>query len=63
MLNSTNLNKKQTTQNRGRLVEGEVELQDKQGALSEELALTKRERENDALVDTNSLLEKNTSKR
>lgn len=58
MLNSMNLNKKQTTPYRGRLVEGEVELQDKQGALSEELALMKKERENDALVDTNSLLER-----
>lgn len=35
-----------------------VELQDKQGALKEELALTKRERENNGLDNTGNLLEK-----
>lgn len=58
MLYSKNSNKKQTTQYRGQLAEIEVELQGKQGALSEDLALTKRERENDVLDDTSSLLER-----
>lgn len=58
MLDSKNSSKKQTTQYRGRLAEVEVELQGKHGALSEELALTKRERENDVLDDTSSLLER-----
>ena len=58
MLHSKNPNKKQTTQNRGRLVEEGVELRGKQGALSGRLALTKRERENNALNDTSSLLER-----
>ncbi len=35
-----------------------MELQDKQGALKEELALTKRERENNGLDNTGNLLEK-----
>jgi Retron-type reverse transcriptase len=39
-------------------VEVGVELQDKQGALKEELALTKRERENNGLDNTGNLLEK-----
>lgn len=58
LINSENQNKKQTTQYRGRLVEVEVELQDKQGALNENLAFTKRERENDELDDTSNLLDK-----
>ena len=58
MLNSGNPNKKQTTRNRGHLVEAGVELQDKQGALSDGMALTKRERENSAPDDTSGLLEK-----
>ncbi|TCS78372.1 group II intron reverse transcriptase/maturase [Tepidibacillus fermentans] len=58
MLYSKNQDKEQTTQNRGHLVEVEVELRGKQGALSEDLALTKRERENDVLDDTSSLLER-----
>lgn len=58
MLNSKNQIKKQTTQYRGRLVEVEVELQDKQGALGEDLAFTKRERENDGLDDTINLLDR-----
>jgi len=56
LLHSKNQIKKQTTQSRGHLVEVEVELRGKQGALTEDLALTKRERENDGLVDTSSLL-------
>lgn len=55
MLYSKNQIKKQTIQSRGHLVEVEVELRDKQGALAEDLAITKRERENDGLVDTSSL--------
>jgi len=39
-------------------VEVEVELQGKQEALSEDLALTERERENNVLEDTSSLLER-----
>ncbi len=58
MLHSKNPNKKQTTQNRGHLVEVGVELRGKQGALSDKLALTKRERENNVLGDTSSLLDK-----
>ncbi|WP_373897786.1 group II intron reverse transcriptase/maturase [Haloimpatiens sp. FM7315] len=58
MNNSKKLQRKQTTQYRGHLVEVEVELQDKQGALSNDLALTKRERENNVLGDTNNLLER-----
>lgn len=58
MLHSMNLNKKQTTQNRGHLVEVGVEIRGKQGAFSDKLALTKRERENNVLVDTSSLLDK-----
>ncbi len=58
MLNPRNQMKKQTTRNRGRLVEIGVELQGKQGALTEELALTKRERENGVLGDTSSLLDR-----
>lgn len=37
-------------------MEVEVELQGKQGAVSNDLALTKRERENDVFEDTNNLL-------
>jgi group II intron reverse transcriptase/maturase len=51
-------NKKQTTQNRGHLVEVGVELRVKQGALSVDLASAKGERENNALNDTSSLLER-----
>ena len=58
MLYSMNSNKKQTTLNRGHHVEVEVELQGKQGALLEDLALTKRERENNVLDDTSRLLER-----
>jgi len=58
LLDSMNSNKKQTTQNRGHLVEVEVELQGKRGALSEDLALIKKERENNVLEDTSSLLER-----
>lgn len=39
-------------------MEVEVELRGKQGALTDDLALTKGERENDGLVDTSSLLER-----
>lgn len=39
-------------------MEIEVELQDKQGALSNNLALAKRERENNVIVDTSNLLDK-----
>jgi group II intron reverse transcriptase/maturase len=53
-----NPNKKQTTQYRGHLAEVEVELRGKQGALSEDLASTKRERENDASDDASRLLDK-----
>ena len=55
--NSNKLQGKQTTQYRGRLVEGEVELQDKRGAQSNNLALAKRERENNVIDDTDNLLE------
>ena len=58
LINSKNQNKKQTTQYRGRLVEVEVELQGKQGALNENLAFTKRERENEELDDTSNLLDR-----
>lgn len=56
--NSNKLQRKQTTQQRGRLVEVEVELQGKQGALSDNLMLTKRERENNVFEDTNNLLDR-----
>lgn len=39
-------------------MEVEVELRDRQGALEEELALAKGERENNELADTNNLLER-----
>ncbi len=58
MLYSKKPNKKQTTQNRGHLVEVGVELRVKQGALSVDLASAKGERENNALNDTSSLLER-----
>lgn len=57
MNNSNKLQGKQTTQYRGRLVEGEVELQDKRGAQSNNLELTKGERENNVIDDTDNLLE------
>ncbi|AWZ49093.1 RNA-directed DNA polymerase [Clostridiaceae bacterium 14S0207] len=57
MNNSNKLQGKQTTQYRGRLAEGEVELQDKRGARSNNLALAKRERENNVIDDTDNLLE------
>jgi len=56
--NSSKLQGKQTTQYRGRLVEVEVELRGKQGAQSKNLALAKRERENNVVEDTNNLLER-----
>jgi RNA-directed DNA polymerase len=58
LLYSKKPNKKQTTQNRGHLVEVGVELRVKQGALSVDLASAKGERENNALNDTSSLLER-----
>lgn len=58
LVNSKYQNKKQTTQYRGHLVEVEVELQDKQGALNENLAFTKRERENNESDDTSNLLDR-----
>ncbi|QPW61395.1 group II intron reverse transcriptase/maturase [Clostridium botulinum] len=58
MNNSNKLQRKQTTQYRGRLVEVEVELQGKRGAQSNNLALAKGERENNVVDDTNNLLEK-----
>lgn len=58
LLHSKNQNEKQTTRYRGHLVEVGVEIRGKQGALMKDLALTKRERENDGLDDTSSLLDK-----
>ncbi|QXM06791.1 group II intron reverse transcriptase/maturase [Crassaminicella indica] len=58
MSNSNKLLRKQTTQNRGHLVEVEVELREKQGMPSKSLALAKGERENNVIVDTNNLLER-----
>lgn len=58
MNNSNYLQRKQTTQYGGRLVEVEVELQGKQGALSKSLGLPKRERENDVIDESNSLLDR-----
>ncbi|EPY2274947.1 group II intron reverse transcriptase/maturase [Clostridium sporogenes] len=58
MNNSNKLQRKQITQYRGRLVEVEVEIRGKQGAQSNNLALAKRERENNVLEDTNNLLER-----
>lgn len=58
LINSKNRNKKQTTQYGGHLAEVEVELQGKQGALNEDLAFTKRERENNELDDTSNLLDR-----
>lgn len=58
MSNSNKLQRKQTTQYRGHLAEVEVELQGMQGALSNSLALTKRERENNVFEDTNNLLDR-----
>ncbi|NFO99284.1 group II intron reverse transcriptase/maturase, partial [Clostridium botulinum] len=52
MNNSNKLQRKQTTQYRGRLVEVEVELQGKRGAQSNNLALAKGERENNVVDDT-----------
>ncbi|WP_347457993.1 reverse transcriptase domain-containing protein, partial [Clostridium botulinum] len=56
--NSNKVQRKQTTQYRGRLVEVEVELQGKRGAQSNNLALAKGERENNVVDDANNLLEK-----
>ncbi|WP_423236491.1 hypothetical protein [Clostridium massiliodielmoense] len=56
MNNSNKLQGKQTTQYRGHLVEREVELQVKPGTQSNDLALAKRERENNVVDDTNNLL-------
>lgn len=58
MSNSNNLRKKQITQYRGHLAEVEVELRGKQVTLSKDLALAKRERENNVLEDTSDLLER-----
>ncbi|MFD3156323.1 group II intron reverse transcriptase/maturase [Haloimpatiens sp. FM7330] len=58
MSNSNKLQRKQTTQYRGHLAEVEVEIRGKQGAQSKNLVLSKRERENDVLGDTNNLLER-----
>lgn len=58
MKNTNSLQRKQTTLNRGRLVEVEVELQDKREVLSKEMSFEKRERENDEIVDTSNLLER-----
>lgn len=58
MNNLSKLQRKQTTQYGGRLVEVEVELQGKQGALSNNLALSKGERENNVVDDTSNLLDR-----
>lgn len=58
MNNLSKLQRKQTTQYRGRPVEVEVELQGKQGALSNDLALSERERENNVIDDTSNLLDR-----
>ena len=50
--------RKQTTKYLGRLEEVEVELRGNQGALSDVLGTSKRERENDELTDTSDLLVK-----
>ncbi|WP_461615738.1 hypothetical protein [Clostridium sp. Marseille-QA1073] len=51
MSNSNKLQRKQTAQYRGHLMEVEVELQGKQGAQSNNLVLAKRERENNIVDD------------
>jgi RNA-directed DNA polymerase len=56
--NLNKLQRKQTTQYRGQLVEVEVELQGKLVALSKNLALTKGERENNVFEDANNLLDR-----
>lgn len=56
--NSNKLQRKQTTQYRGRLVEVGVELRGKQRALRKSLALAKGERENNVVDDTSNLIEK-----
>ena len=58
MENSNKLQRKQTTQYGGHFAEVGVEARGKQGALSNDLALTKRERVNDVLDDTSNLLER-----
>lgn len=50
--------RKQTTKYLGRLEEVEVELLDNQGALSDGRGISERERENDELTDTGSLLDR-----
>jgi len=50
--------RKQTTKYLGRLEEVEVELLGNQGALSDVLGNSKRERENDELTETSDLLDK-----
>ncbi|QUH26528.1 hypothetical protein HZR23_12905 [Serpentinicella alkaliphila] len=50
--------RKQTTKYIGRLEQVEVELRGNQGALSDVLGNSKRERENDGLVDTSDLLDR-----
>jgi group II intron reverse transcriptase/maturase len=56
-MNSNKLQRRQTTKYIGRLEEVEVELRDNQGASSNLMGKTKRERENGELVDTSNLLE------
>lgn len=58
LTNLSKLQRKQTTQYRGRPVEVEVELQGKQGALSNNLALSKGERESNVVDDTRNLLDR-----
>ena len=57
MIDSNKLQRRQTTKYLGRLEDVEVELQDNQGASSNLMGKTKRERENGELIDTSNLLE------
>ncbi len=63
MNNSKKLQRKQTTQYRGRAVEVEVELQGKQKMPSNSMALEKSERVNDETFDTSNLLEDGARKK
>ena len=58
MNNLEQLQRKQTTKYLGRLEEVEVEIRGSQGALSDVLGNSKRERENDVLIDTSDLLDR-----
>lgn len=58
MKNSNQLKRKQITKHLGRLEEVQLETESSQGMLSNDSALTKRERENDVEIETSNLLER-----